>query len=466
VARKQGPTLTDRTVRRAASIAGTWLYRSIEVTRIDQPPKGPVLLVANHGGGAADPLVLVHATTRMPRFVARDVIWKFPVTRQVMQGVKAIPIHRREDGAAKMDGNAAAFEEVVQSLADGELVAIFPEGDSIDAPRVDHVRTGAARMLLEAKQQGVGGIRIMPVGLHYRDKGSLRSAVYVEIGRLLDLDALLAELGATDPGPQDRELVQQVTARIAAALADVSPGFRDWDTAHDLETASAIALRTIEGDHPGTEVETYAHVAQVARVLAAADDDRLETLRATLKEYEDDLAGLGLDDDDVAGHDRLEGRVAQGVVQAAVMAPLAVATLPANAPGILATAAVARLPVAPPTMATLKPVAAIVTFPAGWLWFALRGHQRDPARVVGRLVLAQAGLVGTLVVADRATSLVRGGRAAWKSRKLPSEQLLEHRRALVAAVVEAAEAGWAEFAAQGVEPPIPRNAVMHRQEYR
>jgi hypothetical protein len=110
-------------------------------------------------------------------------------------------------------------------------------------------------------------------------------------------------------------------------------------------------------------------------------------------------------------------------------------------------------------MATLKPGAAILAFPAGWLWYSLRGGERRPLRVAARAVLAQAGLVGTLVVADRAAAVVRAGRAGLGSLRHPDVQVRTHRRAVVDAVAAAADAGWHRYTEHGQEPPVPLAAA-------
>ena len=121
-----------------------------------------MLALVNHGGGFEDPVVTIAASRRMPRFVARDVIWRVPGAAQVMRAVGAIPIHRRADSPTGGVDNHASFEAVTQALADGQLVAIFPEGESIDTPGVHQLRTGAARMALAAHTAGVRGVRIQP----------------------------------------------------------------------------------------------------------------------------------------------------------------------------------------------------------------------------------------------------------------------------------------------------------------
>ena len=434
-------TRTDRVVADSARILAGWLYRSLEVHRVEPQPEGPVLALVNHGGGFEDPVVTIAASRRMPRFVARDVIWRVPGAAQVMRAVGAIPIHRRADSPTGGVDNHASFEAVTQALADGQLVAIFPEGESIDTPGVHQLRTGAARMALAAHTAGVRGVRIQPIGLHYLDKGGLRSRAFVKVGLALRFDDLLAELGGvpTDTTGQ-HALVRAMTSQFTEALRTVSPDFRDWDQARDLQTAAALALRSAEDSRPSSGIlASYGNAARLAALLEKAPEDHVQAVTRALRDYEDDLHALGLTDADVAGHTALRGHLARRAAQLAVAVPAAAATLPANAPGFVVASLVGRLPIAPPTMATVKPMTAMVAFPAGWTWYALRGRDRRPGRVLTRYLGAQVGLAAALVVADRAEALTRAGRASLASRRYPTAQVSAHRKAVLDAVTHAAE---------------------------
>ena len=240
------PTRTDRVVADSARILAAWLYRSLEVHRVEPQPEGPVLALVNHGGGFEDPVVTIAASRRMPRFVARDVIWRVPGAAQVMRAVGAIPIHRRADSPTGGVDNHASFEAVTQALADGQLVAIFPEGESIDTPGVHQLRTGAARMALAAHTAGVRGVRIQPIGLHYLDKGGLRSRAFVKVGPALRLDDLLAELGGVPdrhdgparPGSGTDRPVHRCAARGVTGLPRLGPGPRPAGRGRDRPAIS------------------------------------------------------------------------------------------------------------------------------------------------------------------------------------------------------------------------------------
>ena len=92
---------------------------------------------------------------------------------------------------------------------------IFPEGTTHDRPQLAPIRTGAARIVLGAKEMGVEGITIVPVGLWFEDKVALRSRVLVRAGEPMDVDRELA--GILPPGStasdDDREAVRRSDGR-------------------------------------------------------------------------------------------------------------------------------------------------------------------------------------------------------------------------------------------------------------
>ncbi|MEZ5140759.1 MAG: 1-acyl-sn-glycerol-3-phosphate acyltransferase [Acidimicrobiales bacterium] len=88
-----------------------------------------------------------------------------------MRAVGVLPVHRTVDGGGD---NAGTFRSVIAELHHGHAVAIFPEGTTHDDQRLAPVRTGAARLALDAAADGVD-LAIVPVGITFEDKVALRS---------------------------------------------------------------------------------------------------------------------------------------------------------------------------------------------------------------------------------------------------------------------------------------------------
>ena len=208
--RRRRGAIPRRLVRGLARL----VYRDIDVRRPESAiAEGPVLAVANHFGGLSDGVLLIDASPRMPRVIARDLIWKVPVVGQLANALGMIPVHRAADGAGT--SNDQAFASAYEALGHGDLVLIFPEGVTQDVPYMAEVHTGAARIALGARHSGVAGIRIVPIGLHYENKAGFRSRALVNVGDPIDLDAWAdTRAGDVADGADDRAAVNDLTALI------------------------------------------------------------------------------------------------------------------------------------------------------------------------------------------------------------------------------------------------------------
>jgi 1-acyl-sn-glycerol-3-phosphate acyltransferase len=117
------------------------------------PRTGGVILAANHASNL-DPFLGWAITNRRRKMwgVAKVELWEHPVSRFAMQCVGAIPVRR---GTA----DRTMIRAVLERLAKGEAVGIFPEG------------TRTTNGQLQAAQAGIGllvqrsGVPVVPVAI-------------------------------------------------------------------------------------------------------------------------------------------------------------------------------------------------------------------------------------------------------------------------------------------------------------
>jgi 1-acyl-sn-glycerol-3-phosphate acyltransferase len=119
------------------------LYRIRIVGEENLPDEGAAVLVSNHVS-FMDPLIINACTRRPPRFVMYYKIFNIPVLRFIFKTARAIPIAGRREDEALME---RAFAEVDQTLAAGDLVAIFPEGGITRDGEIATFRPGIERIL-------------------------------------------------------------------------------------------------------------------------------------------------------------------------------------------------------------------------------------------------------------------------------------------------------------------------------
>jgi 1-acyl-sn-glycerol-3-phosphate acyltransferase len=109
--------------------------------------EGGVLLVMNHISHIDPPVdaVFVHRNSRVPRFLAKDSLFRVPVFKYMINGAGSIPVYRGSTSAG--DSLVAATE----ALKNGRLVVIYPEGTITRDPDgwPMRARTGVARLAMD-----------------------------------------------------------------------------------------------------------------------------------------------------------------------------------------------------------------------------------------------------------------------------------------------------------------------------
>jgi 1-acyl-sn-glycerol-3-phosphate acyltransferase len=127
----------------------TWvLVNTLYRVRVDGAQnisdEGAVLLVCNHVS-FMDPLLLMANLRRPARFVMYYKIFNIPLLRFVFRTAKAIPIAGHKEDPALLQ---QAYDAIDASLADGEVVCLFPEGALTRDGQIATFRTGVEKILV------------------------------------------------------------------------------------------------------------------------------------------------------------------------------------------------------------------------------------------------------------------------------------------------------------------------------
>lgn len=379
----------DQVVRVAAQTVTNVWFRDVEVVGRDRlPASGPVVIVASHFNGLLDPMLVAAIAPRVPRFLAKATLWRNAVVARLLDLAGVVPVHRSAEGPTRR--NVQAFAAAHRVLADGESVALFPEGITHDEPRISRIRTGAARIALGARQAGAQRLSIVPVGIIYTAKAHPRSRALVRIGQPIQLDRDLPEIAAggapagpaTDSGPDDIRAVRRLTAEIRRRLADAALDYEDAGFALTAAGAAGVTLRSPGA--PRSWQPSLDDLERCARAIAAAPTPAKQAVVEAFAPYRDALTLLGLTDADVVAGDLTPAEVRWRIgrlTAIAATAPAAVAGAAVNGPAVGMVWGAGHLPLSTPMRGTARVLAGLVAFPATWAvlrWWLGRQPLRDP----------------------------------------------------------------------------------------
>ncbi len=233
---------------------------------------GPVIFVGNHPNGLVDPGMVFALTARPVTFLAKAPLFKIPVLGSMLRAMEALPVFRRQDNASEMTKNEGTLTASIRALAKGGAITLFPEGKSHSEPQLAELKTGCARIALEALTQHAP-VRIVPIGLNYLQKHRFRSRVRVDVGPSLDPGVFAAKAG-DDP----RESARKLTEAIADALRAVTLNLEKWEDLPLIQTAES--LYALKVGTPARDSERIRAFAQGMRLLRDEQPARFEKLKS------------------------------------------------------------------------------------------------------------------------------------------------------------------------------------------
>ena len=266
-------------LRAIAGVALRWFYRDIQVEGLERVPRRrPVLLVVNHPNALVDALLVGWIVPRRVLVTAKSTIFSNPIAALLLRWLGVVPLYRASDIARSGDTpdptrNRDTFRAVHAALKRRGAVLIFPEGKSHDEPSMAPLRTGAARMALQARDSGdAAQLAILPIGLVFERKDAPRTRVLVQIGEPIDMDTW------RPPSTAD-SAADALTAEIDTRLRAVTMNYATTDDAARAVRLSSLVAALFEEVPPigvidrslGAEATIARRMDEIAARLPAAD---------------------------------------------------------------------------------------------------------------------------------------------------------------------------------------------------
>jgi 1-acyl-sn-glycerol-3-phosphate acyltransferase len=184
------------------------------------PREGGVVVAANHLSHI-DPIysgLALHRAGRVPRFLAKDTLWRVPGLGTVLRATEQIPVFRKSADAK------ASLRDGIAALEAGKALVVYPEGTISRDPEhwPMHPRSGVARLALAADAPVVPmvhwGTQDVLDGYRKRFRPLPRTIVTVRCGAPVDLSAYR---GRTPDAALLRQVSHLIMSRVRDLLADV-----------------------------------------------------------------------------------------------------------------------------------------------------------------------------------------------------------------------------------------------------
>jgi 1-acyl-sn-glycerol-3-phosphate acyltransferase len=266
-------------------------FRSIEVVGRERIPReGPAIVASNHPNSTIDPFVVGSLAGRKVNFMAMSAFFERRPVAWLLARCGVIPLHRRQDDPTKMGQNISAFEAAFQALERREAIGIFPEGVTHDDLRIRKIKTGAARIALEAEAKNDFrlAVRLVPVGLNYLAKTRFRSDLLIKVGEPIEARAY-QEAYRQDPQHGVRAMTAELQHRLEALIVNLEdPGLERLQRA--LEAIYLARLREVAslgGQRTGiAEDFTWRKmIADCVNYYARHEPERVRAIGAQVERY-------------------------------------------------------------------------------------------------------------------------------------------------------------------------------------
>lgn len=147
------------------------LFFRVEFEGVENiPENGAFVAVANHRC-LIDPIFIAVKSKRQFHFMAKSELFFFPF-KYVMRGLGAFPVHRGH-------GDSGAVQTAERILAEGKILAMFPEGTRSKTGTPLPAKSGVARIAAHSKAD------VLPIGITFKGRLTLFKKVKVTYGKLI-----------------------------------------------------------------------------------------------------------------------------------------------------------------------------------------------------------------------------------------------------------------------------------------
>lgn len=201
-----GPLPSKTLFWRLAALVVPALMRLLFRLRVEGaahiPVRGPAIVAANHASYIDPPVIGVGVLPRTLAFMAKASLFRIPILRRIVRALYAFPV-------AKGQGDREAIKTALRVLAEGHLLAIFPQGTRVGGETLELTR-GVALLAQHS------GAPVVPAAIIGSDRVWRGGALPLRFPRLIIRFGAAIHLEEIDGPPREAQRV--FTERLAAEI--------------------------------------------------------------------------------------------------------------------------------------------------------------------------------------------------------------------------------------------------------
>ncbi len=171
--------------------------------------KGGYIIASNHVSNNDPPVVGITFRGKYTFMAKEELFHKNPIFTWLITKLGAFPVKR----GAK-DGTQA-IEKALESLKDGRIFVIFPEGTRSKDGELGRAKSGVTLIAAQAKAP------VVPVFIKYGRK-KFRREIQISVGEMIPAERFDVDI-------EDRKMLKQVSATIMDEIAKLKENAPDVD---------------------------------------------------------------------------------------------------------------------------------------------------------------------------------------------------------------------------------------------
>jgi 1-acyl-sn-glycerol-3-phosphate acyltransferase len=171
-------------------------YSEVKVRNgVNLQHNGPKIIISNHPNALMDAWLIGTISKEPIYYMTKASFFNNKLKMWFLRSLNMIPINRADEAKIEGVNNNSTLEECYKILSEGKTLVVFPEGSSYMELLLRKLKSGTARIALEAEHRYDGklNLKVIPIGLMYTKGEKFRSSIMVNIGAGITVTDYLEE---------------------------------------------------------------------------------------------------------------------------------------------------------------------------------------------------------------------------------------------------------------------------------